>query len=177
MKKSLLALLLFFNVIVGHSQTHWKVQSSSVTFKIKNAGLTVDGSFGEVTADIRFSELHYTEASIEASVKVKTISTGIDLRNNHMKKEEYFNEAIYPEIRLKSTLFSKEKSGIFKSFLKLTMKGITKDVIIPFTYVETGNNAVFKASFVINRRDYNVGGNSWTMSDNATVNVVVNVIK
>lgn len=177
MRKNILVIFLWISSFVVLSQTHWKVATSSVTFKIKNGGMIVDGSFGGLIADITFDPSNYAKSFMEASMDVNTINTGIDLRNSHLKKEGYFNASKYPKISLKSTLFSKESDGTFKGFFKLTMKGITKDIVIPFSYTESTNNAIFKASFNINRRDYNVGGNSWTMSDDVSVNIVINATK
>ncbi len=156
--------------------TEWKVSSSSITFKIKNAGMTVDGSFSGLTADIKF-DLATTIGSIEASIDVNTINTGINLRDKDLKKDEYFSVAKYPKISMKSTVFGKEKDGTYKGYFKLTIKGVTKDVVMPFSYTESGNTGVFKGSLKINRRDYSVGGDSWTLSDDATINIVINVTK
>lgn len=178
MRKIAIILVLLLNgANVLFSQTQWKVTKSSIGFKIKNAGFTVDGSFGGLTASIKFDESSYLKASIDASVDVNTINTGIDLRNTHLKKEEYFNSTGFPKIYLKSTSFIKDKDGTFKGVFKLTMKGMTKDVVIPFLYTESGNTASIKASFKINRRDYNVGESSWTMSDDVTINLLVSLTK
>ncbi len=178
MKKITITLLLFLSATgFSFSQTQWKVTKSSIDFKIKNAGFTVDGSFGGLTAIIKFDAINYSKGSIEGSIDVNTINTGIDLRNTHLKKEEYFNVSAFPKINLKSTSYTKEKDDTFKGFFKLTIKGITKDVIIPFSFTESGNTAIIKASFKLNRRDYNVGESSWTMSDDVTVNILVNLAK
>jgi polyisoprenoid-binding protein YceI len=155
------------------AQTHWKVSTSSVTFKIKNLGFTVDGSFGGLIADIQFDAANSLNGSIEAS----TLSTGIDLRDKDLKQEKYFNASVYPQINLKSTSFSEENDGTFIGSFKLTMKGISKNVVIPFSYTEKDNTAIFKGSFSLNRRDYSVGGNSWTMSDDVTITLIINAIK
>ncbi len=178
MKKVIIILVFFLSGInFSFSQTQWKVTKASVDFKIKNAGLTVDGSFEGLNAIIKFDAINYSKGGIEASVDVNTINTGIDMRNAHLKKEEYFNAASFPKIIIKSTSFIKDKNDGFNGLFKLTIKGTTKDVVIPFTYVESGNGAVFKASFKLNRRDYNVGGNSWTLSDDVTINILINTAK
>lgn len=178
MKKIIIILVLFLNgAAVSFSQTQWKVTKSTVEFKIKNAGLNVDGSFEGLTAVIKFDAATYSKGSIEASVDVNTINTGIEMRNAHLKKEEYFNAAGFPKINIRSTSFLKDKNDTFNGLFKLTIKGTAKDVVIPFTYVESANGAVFKASFKLNRRDYSVGGNSWTLSDDVTINILLNVSK
>lgn len=159
------------------AQTKWIVVKSAVNFKIKNVGLNVDGSFSGLTADIKFDAINYSKSSIQAFIETRTINTGINLRNNHLKKEDYFNVLKYPQIILKSTLFSKEVDGTFKGYFKLTMKGVTKEIVIPFSYNESSNTAIFKGSFTLVRRDYNVGGNSWTLSDNVVISIVINAAK
>jgi polyisoprenoid-binding protein YceI len=173
MKKLLVGFLLT-STLVASSQTTCKVTSSAITFKIKNAGISVDGTFTGLTANIQFDGISYTKSSIEASIDVNTINTGVDLRNSHLKKEEYFNASKYPKISLKSTTFAKENDGTYKGFFKLTIKGITKDIMIPFTYSAIGT---FKSTFTVNRRDYNVGENSWTMADDVIVNLTINTNK
>ncbi len=177
MRNGLLILFLLTGALSAASQTQWNASKSAINFKIKNAGLTVDGSFSGLVADLKFDANQYGKSSIEASIDVNTINTGIGLRNNHLKKENYFNVPKYPKIILKSTLFSKEGDGTFKGHFKLTMKGITKDIIIPFSYIESGNTSIFKATFILNRKDYNVGGNSWTMSDDVAISILINAAK
>jgi polyisoprenoid-binding protein YceI len=175
--KKIITLFLLINTLFAISQTTCKVATSAITFKIKNAGITVDGSFAGFIANIKFDGINYAKSFIEASVDVNTINTGVDLRNSHLKKDEYFNASKYPKINLKSTAFTKENDGTYKGFFKLTIKGVTKDIIIPFTYKEAGSSAIFKGAFTVNRRDYKVGGSSWTMADDVVINITINTTK
>lgn len=178
MKKHLPILVLLLCAIVSlQAQTVWKVDKSSVTFSIKNAGLTVEGSFSGLKATIAFDSANYAKSSIEASVEVNTINTGIEMRNKHLKKEEFFDAEKYPTISLRSSFFLKDGQGRYKGYFKLTIKNVTKDVIIPFTYMASGSTATFNGSFELNRQDYTVGGSSLMMSDNVKVNIVVDVVK
>ncbi len=42
----------------------------------------------------------------------------------------------------------------------LTIKGVTKQVEIPFTYTSKENEGTFSAEFTVNRRDFGVGSKS-----------------
>ena len=177
MREKLFILLLSCCTLFAASQTQWKLGTYSIAFAIKNVGLTVDGSFAGLLADIKFDAANYTKSSIKASIDVNTINTGIDLRNSHLKKEEYFNVAKYPTISIKSNLISQESAGAFKGSFELTIKGITKTVSIPFTYAESGKTSILKGAFTINRRDFDIGSSSWTMSDDVEINIVINAVK
>ena len=178
MKKIMLTLLasVICTLAVAQNQV-WKVTNSKVTFKIKNAGLTVDGSFKGLEADIRFDPVKGFGNKIEASVDVKTINTSINARDNHLKKEEYFNAEKFPRIMMKSSSFSKGDDGKFKGFFSVSIKGTTKTVPVMFTFAETNGKATFSGTFKLNRLDYKVGESSWVMSDEVNVTIVVEAVK
>lgn len=172
--KFTLALLPFFFVM---DNTTWKVKTSAVTFKIKNAGLTVDGTFSGLEADIKFNPLKPEEAIMKASVNTKSVNTGNDMRDAHIRKPEYFDAEKFPKITLQSTKIEKTGPITYKGTFNLTMKGVTKEVIIPFNFLKIPEKTEFKGSFSINRRDYGVGGSSISMADNATVSFDIIVVK
>ncbi len=169
--------LLFFNAL---AQTEWKVATgSAVTFVIKNAGLKVDGKLEGLQTTIKFDSQNLATSSIEASVETQTINTDNKSRDGHLRKEEYFDVAKFPKITLKSISFSKDgnSGNNYKGKFKLTIKGVTKEIEIPFSYVENGNAATFKGSFTINRLDHKVGGNSWVLADNVIISLNILAIK
>jgi polyisoprenoid-binding protein YceI len=150
------------------AQTALKVVSSTISFKIKNAGLGVTGTFTGLEADIKFSPDNFRASTIKASVDVNTINTEINARDKHLKKEEFFDVAQFPKITIVSNFFGKETNG-FKGYFKLTIKGITKDIVIPFIF----DNNTFTGQFTINRRDFNIGGSSIMMSDNVLISLTI----
>lgn len=168
--KYFIAILPFFFVMDAPTL---KVKSSAITFKIKNAGLTVDGTFTGLEAEIKFNQLKPEESSIKASVNTKSVNTGNNMRDEHIRKPEYFDADKFPKITLQSTKIEKTGPITFKGTFNLTMKGVSKVVIIPFTFMKIPEKTEFKGSFPINRRDYGVGGNSMSLSDNATINLTI----
>ena len=147
---------------------------SSVKFKIKNLGVTISGSFKGLKGNIQFDPSNLPTSTIEATINASTINTGIDLRDDHLKKEEYFDVKNHPQIRFVSTKITpSNKSGTLFVFGKLTIKNITKDISFPFTATPQNNGFLFNGEFKINRRDYTVGGSSFTLGDNLTVQLSI----
>ena len=168
-------LLTIFSVLLLSSgmQQQKEISSYKVSFDIKNAGVTVSGTFKGLQADIKFDPTKPREGKIIASVAVNTISTGIAARDRHLNQEEYFDSKNYPRIEMTSTGISPypgEEHKYVGSFM-LKIKGKQKKINIPFTY----KNNVFKTEFEINRRDFGVGGSSFLIGDVATVRVEVKV--
>jgi polyisoprenoid-binding protein YceI len=172
MKIKLLLAIFPYLLFTGNT---WKITSSSIVFNIRNAGLNVDGSFTGLESEIKFDPLKPENATIFASVNSKTINTGNDMRDDHLMKAEYFDIEKFPKIQLQSTKIEKTGPISFKGLFKLTMKGISRDVIIPFNFLRLPDKQEIKGSFQLDRRDYNVGGNSISLSDKVTVTIILNV--
>ncbi|MES2690877.1 MAG: YceI family protein [Bacteroidota bacterium] len=158
------------------AQTSWKINEAAITFKIKNAGLTVNGSLGSFNGSFLFSADKLPASKITATVQVNSISTGINKRDNHLKQEEYFNASKFPAAFVSSSFFVKTAEG-YRGYFILTMKGVSKEVTIPFTYIETGNTATMVGSVKLNRLDYGIGEKSIILSDEVSVYINISLKK
>ena len=155
--------------------TNWKVKKSSITFKIKNAGITIDGSFTGLKTNINFNPLKPEEANIFASVESKSVNTENDMRDDHLRKIDYFSVEKFPLITLQSTKVTKTGPISFSGVFNLTIKGVTKEIIIPFNFIKIPEKTELKGNFTINRLDFKIGTKSMTLADNAKVILDVEV--
>lgn len=151
-------------------------KGSSVTFKIKNFGITVDGTFTGLKGEIRFDPTQLNSSRFEITVDANSIDTGIELRNKHLKKEDYFNVKTYPEIKFVSSKIESQ-SGTYRVTGRLTIKKTTKEIVFSFTAQKQSTGYLFKGEFPINRRDYEVGGSSFSMADDLNVFLSVSCIE
>ena len=176
MKQIIIVFFTFLNIL-SFSQSdirqnqEWEVSSSSIKFKIKNAGISVSGTFSELTAKINFDETKKTGNSIEATINSKTVNTDNNSRDEHLKKTEYFDIITYPKISMKATQFVKDKNGNWIGLFKLTIKGITKEIYVPFVFSNKDNNTTIKGTFTINRLDYTIGKSSMILADNVIITI------
>ncbi len=175
MKKILLLLIVSFIVAGLPAQILTPVDAaSSVKFTIKNFGLKVDGSMKGLQGKIIFNPAGLATASFTVSADAATINTNNETRDNHLKKEEYFDVAKYPRLQFISTkIAATNNPAVFKIEGNITIKGITKLLSFPFTVVEKPDGQMFSGEFTINRRDFKVGGNSLVLSDNLIVSLSV----
>ena len=175
MKKISLFFITSFLIVSLQAQTLVPVDAgSSVKFTIKNFGLKVEGSMKGLQGKIIFNPANLATASFNVNVNAATINTNNGSRDNHLKKEEYFDVANHPRLQFISTKISAtNKPTIFKMEGNITIKGIAKLVSFPFTMVEKPDGDSFSGEFTINRRDFKVGGSSWVLSDNLVVSLNV----
>lgn len=149
-------------------------EGSKVHFVIKNIGINTGGDLSGLKGSIIFDAKKPAKASIDVTADVSTIDTDNERRDNHLKKDDFFDAEKYPTIHIVSTSITPGKdlkSFIFKG--NLTIKDITKPIEFPFTAEGLNGGALFTGSFDINRNDFGVGKSSATMSDNVAVTLKV----
>lgn len=172
MKKTFL--LITFLAFNSSFAQKWTPTTGTAKFSTKMLGIGVDGSFKGIKATIDFNPENPVTSSIFASVDANTIFTDNSLRDTHMReKPDFFEVAKYPTVSLKSTSITKNGTSFVGTF-NFTIKNVTKSVKIPFTFIQAGNKGTFSATFEINRKDWNFGGNTMGMSDKVKIGLTLN---
>lgn len=147
---------------------------SKVSFVIKNFGLKVDGTFKGIKGSIQFDPNVLNNSSFNITVDANTIDTDLTARDRHLKKSDYFDIDQFPILQFVSTSISKSaKMGKYKIAGNLTIKGITKPIEFDFTANPNSSGFIFNGSFTVNRREFNVGGNSLSLSDNVNISLSI----
>lgn len=173
MKKFIIIALMAACTNIASAQTKHKVTGSTITFKIKNMGINTGGNISGLVADINFSKDHPEASSIEATVDANTLNTDNDMRDKHIKSEDYFDAAKYPKITMKSTAIKHRSGNNFVGTFNVTIKDKTKSIDVPFTYVVTGNTAEFKGTLKIQRTDFGIGASGLVLANDATIDIDV----
>ena len=146
---------------------------STVGFKIRNLGFNTEGSFKGLQGAIVWDAQDPSKDSFDVSIDAASVNTDNNTRDDHLKKDTYFDVAKYPRIRFVSSgVAVADKDGHYTMTGKLTIKGVTKDISFRFLATPAGDDFIFKGSFMILRRDFGVGGAS-TLGNEVTVTLTV----
>jgi polyisoprenoid-binding protein YceI len=118
-------------------------------------------------------------SSVKVTIKTDSINTNQIDRDNHLRSPDFLDVQKFPAITFESTKIVK-KGGTYEALGKLTIKGVTKEVRIPFALNGPvkdpwGNTRIgIEGALTINRLDYGV---SWNKTlDNGGL-VVANDVK
>jgi polyisoprenoid-binding protein YceI len=171
MKKLFVFIAIISAAYSGVVKAQSAVTRSSVTFQIKNMGISTGGSFGGLVTKSRFNPANLGTSTIEASVDVNTINTDNSAKDEHLRSEDFFDAAHYPRISLKSLAFKHKSGNNYVGTFTLTIKDKSKQIEMPFTYLDKGNAIEFKGTFKLNRLDFGVGSSSMILSDEVTINI------
>ena len=138
-----------------------------------------DKTTGKITLDRAAKS-----GSLEVSIDTKSVNTGHDVFNGHLRGEDYFDVEKFPTITFKSSNFKFDGDKPAAINGDLTIKGVTKPVTLtvtafncaphPFTKKEVcGANATTK----IKRSEFNAGKNVPAVGDDVTLSIAVEAVK
>ena len=165
-RRSLVAALLFLAVAsVAQAQT-WTIDSahSAAHFAVRHMMVsTVRGDLGKITGTVIFDPAKPAAGTIEASIDVTGIDTREPGRDKHLKSADFFDVEKFPTATFKSKTITPAAGGGFKVTGDLTMRGVTKEVVLDVEALRpaikdqrgasrTGPTATGK----INRQDFGV---------------------
>lgn len=165
-------LFLITSLVIHFFSKAQTVKQSEVNFKIKNLGIMVNGGFTNVITKVDCNDADKTKWILEGTVQAGSIYTGNDLRDNHLKeKKQFFYIKNFPVIYMKSVSIEVKEPTLCRVQWELNMKNIKKRFYSNVQVKDKGNERTLETTFSINRRDWEVGENSITMSDIVTVTI------
>jgi polyisoprenoid-binding protein YceI len=145
-------------------QTTWKADPmhSSAEFSAKHMMIsTVRGKFNSVNATIYLDESDFTRSHVEAAIDAKSINTGVEYRDNHLRSADFLDVENYPEITFVSKRIERKGDDEYR----VTVHGQTREVALDAEYdgrgkdQQGGERISFTGKTSINRKDWGLNWN------------------
>jgi polyisoprenoid-binding protein YceI len=143
----------------------WKADPyhSEVSFTVTHLGITnVHGRFGKVDATLQWDEADPAKSSVQATIDVTAVDTGVTPRDNDLKSDHFFDVAHFPTASFASTSVEKTGSGLDVKG-NLTLKGVTKPVVLhvngptgPVNGMDKKPHIGFAAKTTVKRSDFGI---------------------
>ncbi len=153
-----------------------------VGFTARHAMVTkVRGSFTELAGTANLDAENPSASSVDLTIEVASINTGNDQRDEHLRTNDFFDVAAYPQIRFVSTGVEAAGGEDYRLTGDLTIKGITKPVTVDFEFTGLatdpwGNQrAGFEGKATINRKDWGVSFNAALETGGVLVSEKINL--
>ncbi len=137
---------------------------SDVSFVVRHLGVTrVRGTFDQVEGTIVTAE-DPLESQVTAVIKTASVNTRNDMRDDHVRTEDFLDVEKYPEMTFTSTGIRAE-DGVYLIDGDLTLRGVTRPVTLETEVGGFGPGmqegsavAGFSATTEISRSDFGVTG-------------------
>ncbi len=138
---------------------HWVMDParSELRFSGTHIGRPFSGTFGKFTADIEFAPGALAQSRASIVVDLASAKIGNPEYDSALPGSDWLDSAKIAEARFETTRFTATGSGGFIAEGRLTLRGVTKDVRLPFTLGFSADEAVMEGRVVLNRLDFAIG--------------------
>jgi len=146
----------------------WNIDTthSSADFTVRHMMVTnVRGSFSNMDGVINFDPANPAASSVDVTIDVNSINTGVNDRDNHLRSGDFFDIATYPNITFKSTNVEVTGDDSAKVTGDLTIRDVTKTVVLDVDFLGQGGSpfgdtrAGFEATTKIDREAFGLTWN------------------
>ena len=157
----------------------WKVDPAhtEINFSISHFFTPVTGSFEEFEVDLDYDAENPAHSTVEARIKVASINTGNQRRDDHLRSADWFEAETHPYMTFKSTSVQADGDVLLARGL-LTIKGQAHEVELPIKLLGrqpipepmremlggTREVASFEASTAVQRKEFGVGVGNWAQT-------------
>ncbi|KAA0912570.1 YceI family protein [Psychrobacter sp. ANT_WB68] len=144
--------------------TQWQLDDSHtrVGFSVDHLGFSMTmGHFNDVKGVVNYDIKAPNKTSMNFTIAADSIDTNWEARDEHLKKDDFFNVAKYPTMTFKSTSVTFKNPQQAKVTGDFTMLGQTKPLTLDVTLNKIANSPMtkepvigFRATGIIDRAAY-----------------------
>lgn len=157
------SVLTFFSG-TGFAAPAWTIirDASHLTYEIKQGENAVSGEFSKFTPTITFDKADLGGSRIKVDIETGSAQMLDKTNQASLATKDWLNIKAYPYATFESIGIvpkSMTTSGTeyFEATGKLTILGVTRDVVLPFALQQEGKNTRATGTLLIKRLDYGIG--------------------
>ncbi|ELW91648.1 YceI family protein [Acinetobacter baumannii] len=139
---------------------------------------TPSANFSDIQGVIKVDNAKPANSSVNVTIPLSSVNTNVPALDKEFQEEAWFNAAKYPNITFKSTKVETKDKKHFKITGDLTVKGITKPVVLDAVLNKQGEHPMakvpaigFNATTSFNRSDFGLDNYVPNVGDKITVNI------
>lgn len=145
----------------------WEVDSehSEVSFALRHFVTQVRGRFNIIRGSLHIDEQNPAESWVEAEADTKSIDTGNEGRDQHLRSPDFFDATAHPVLRFKSTRVEQLRDNDYTVTGDLSIRGVTRPVVFHTSYLgqvkdlRGQQRAGVSTTAQINRKDWGITWN------------------
>ncbi len=160
----------------GASAQNVLIDKSEIRFLSRQGGGNIDGRFRKWKANVDFRPKEIAKSKAEFEIELASIAMGSEESEAEIKRAPWFDTAHYPVARFLSTAMKNVGVDRYEISGQLSLKGITKDVVVPFALKkDAAGNSVAEGQFTLNRLDFRLGDGRYADTTSVANEVAVRI--
>lgn len=159
---------LTFSITAVAQSNVWQLDPahSSAQFAVRHMGIsTVRGTFTKLSGSAHYDPADAKNDSVEVTIETASVDTRVEMRDNDLRSDHFFDVQKYPAMTLHSTKVESLGADKLKITGDLTIRGITKPVSLdvegPTKPIDDGHGHLHmgvSATGTLNRTDFGMNG-------------------
>jgi polyisoprenoid-binding protein YceI len=146
---------------------------SEIAFTTRQMGVPVDGKFGKFSAQIALDPKKPEAGSVSFAIDTGSARFGAAETDAEVPKAPWLNVARFPQATFQSSAIKGIGGGRFEVAGKLSIKGSTRDVVVPVQVAQAGGQSTATGSFTIKRLEFKIGEGDWADTSLVANDVIV----
>ena len=134
---------------------------SQISFLTKQMGVPLEGRFKKFDAQVAFNPAQLASSNITLNVDTGSATFDAPETDAELPKATWFNVPKFPKATFQSSGVKALGGGKFEVAGKLSIKGISRDVVAPVTLVQNGALTTATGTLTIQRLTFKIGENEW----------------
>lgn len=138
-------------------------QASTIVFATTQAGAPFQGTFTQYEGLVCLDAADNGKNSIRVSVRTASVDTQLPELDDALRGPDFFDSTRWPNLLFQSESVRLLGPGHYQVQGKLTLRDVTREVKVPFTFMRAANgDARIAGQLSLERLDYHVGLGQWT---------------
>ena len=165
----------------------WKIDGNhtAAQFAVKHMGIsTVRGAFTKVSGTVDYDAHDVSKSMIDVTIDASSVDTRVEMRDNDLRSDHFFDVVKYPTITFKSTKVESDGAGKLKATGDLTIHGVTKQVILdidgptdPMKDPKGNLHAGASASTKVDRTQFGMTGMTAMVGSDIAITIDAELVK
>lgn len=151
-----------------------QLDKSSITFRYKQMGVSMDGKFGKFASALSFDPAKPEQASATIDIDLASIDTGSGEGDDEVVGKPWFHTAAFPKAVFVLKQMKATAPNVYEASGTLSIKGRARELKFPVKYLAQGAKGQLSASFTLARADFAIGEGVWSKFDVIANDVLVN---
>ncbi|MES2959233.1 MAG: YceI family protein, partial [Pseudomonadota bacterium] len=120
---------------------------SEIAFTSKQMGVPVEGKFRKFEAQIAFDPKSPAASTVILTIDLASASLGAADTEAELAKPEWFSTKRFPQATFQSTAITSAGAGKFNVSGKLSIKSISRDLVVPITLTQMAGQTTASGKF------------------------------
>jgi len=149
-------------------------EKSEIKFISRQMGVDVEGRFRKFEGDVVFKPSDLTKSAARIDVDLASIDLGSADSEQEVKGKDWFLVSSFPKGTFQTSSIKLKSPDHYEAIGKFTLKGISKDIVVPITTKQMNGHTIAEGQFNLKRTDFKIGQGIW--ADPEAVGIEITVI-